>query len=412
MNDDGVGLAERTRLSGMTRGRPQGEVSTASDFRITRLTVTHYATELAELSLDEHLGFDSVYTPGGSLRSSGSILTIETNVGVTGEAPGSVDARSAGYLLGRNPLQREIIWHDLKRAQRLATGTPPGAVDIALWDIAGKLYDAPIHQLLGGWRTRLPGYASTYHGDENGGLTTAEDYAAFAKHCKDVLGFPAFKIHGWVNGPIEREVDAVLAIREAVGPHTALMLDPAGAFTTFDDVLRVGRACDQAGYMWYEDPFRGGGFSQFAHVQLKQLIKTPMLMGEHIRGLEAKADTIYARATDYVRANAGVDGGITGVMKIAALAESHGLDIELHGGGLAHRHCMASIRNTNYYEVGLVHPDVPRNQGPIYGELRWMDELHSVDAEGYVPVPDGPGLGVPVDWEWINGHKIGQEVFE
>lgn len=383
-----------------------------ADLRITRLTVTHYTTTLTDLQLEETLGFDTVYKRGGNFSLSGSILTIETNEGVRGETPGGVDARTARYLLGRNPLQREIIWHDLKRANRSANATPPGAVDNALWDIAGKLYNAPIHQLLGGWRTRLPAYASTYHGDENGGLSTAEDYAAFAKHCQETLGFPAFKIHGWINGPIEREVAAVLAIRAAVGPQMALMLDPAGAFYTFDDVLRVGRACDEAGYMWYEDPFRGGGFSQFAHVQLKQLIKTPMLMGEHIRGLEAKADTITSRATDYVRANAHVDGGITGVMKIAALAEAHGLDVELHGGGLAHRHCMASIRNTNYYELGLVHPNVPRTQPRIYGEQRWLDELSSADAQGCVAVPDGPGLGVPLDWEWINAHKSGETRFD
>ena len=123
------------------------------------------------------------------------------------------------------------------------------------------------------------------------------------------------------------------------------MLDPAGGFCTFDDVLRVGRACDEAQYMWYEDAFRGGGFSQFAYAKLRELIKTPLLMGEHIRGLEAKMDTIHAGATDYVRANADMDGGITGVMKIAAVAEASGLDVQLHGGGLAHCHCMASIRN-------------------------------------------------------------------
>ena len=384
----------------------------AAELRITRLVVTHFEYEIHDMALEETLGFDTVYRVGSRLPSSGSILTVETNAGVSGQAPGSVDARIARYLLGRNPLQREIIWHDLKRAMRGHNGTPPGSVDIALWDLAGKFYDAPIHQMLGGWKTKLPAYASTYHGDENGGLTTPADFAEFARYCKDELGYPAFKIHGWINGPIAREVAAVLAIREAVGPEMALLLDPAGAFSTFDDVLRVGRACDEAGYMWYEDPFRGGGFSQYAHVQLRSFIKTPMLMGEHVRGLEAKADTIVSRAADYVRGNAYSDGGITGLMKIATLAEAHGLDVELHGGGLAHRHCMAAIRNTNYYELGLVHPRVAHTKPAIYADRRWLDELDSVDANGCVDVPEGAGLGVPLDWEYISAHKSNEMVFQ
>ena len=119
-------------------------------------------------------------------------------------------------------------------------------------------------------------------------------------------------------------------------------------------MLKVGRACDEARYMWYEDPFRGGGFSRFAHVKLREMIKTPMLMGEHVRGLEATADTIYAGATDFVRANSRSDGGITGVMKIAALAEAHGLDAELQGGSLSHRHIMSTLRNANYYELPFI----------------------------------------------------------
>ncbi len=379
---------------------------------ITRITTTQFDYAIDDLALEATLGFDTVYTPGGQLSSGGGILTIETSDGVRGEVPGGIDAHTARYLLGRDALQRELIWHDLKRARRSQDGTPPGAVDIALWDIAGKYYDAPIHQLLGGWRTKLPAYASTYHGDENGGLTTAQDYGDFALHCKEALGYPAFKIHGWIGGSIEREVAAVLAIRETVGPQMALMLDPAGAFATFDDVLRVGKACDEANYMWYEDAFRGGGFSRFAHIKLKEFIKTPLLMGEHVRGLEAKADTITVGATDYVRANAGVDGGITGAMKIAALAEAYGLDVELHGGGLAHRHIMASLRNTNYYELGLVHPNVSHTKPPIYPENRWLDELDSVDANGCVDVPTGPGLGVPLDWDFIEKHKRGETVYE
>jgi L-alanine-DL-glutamate epimerase-like enolase superfamily enzyme len=384
----------------------------AQNIKITRIVVTRFDYELEDLALEETLGFDTVYKKGGRLASGGAILTIETSAGVKGSVPGGIDGRTAQYLLGRNPLDREIIWHDLKRARRGQDGTPPGAVDMALWDFTGKLYDAPIYELLGGgWRKKLPAYASTYHGDDNGGLTTPEDFGRFALHCKRQYGYPAFKIHGWVNGPIEREVAAVLAIRKAVGDDMDLLLDPAGCFPTFEDVLKVGRACDEARYMWYEDPFRGGGFSRFAHVKLRELIKTPMLMGEHVRGLEAKADTIYAGATDFVRANAGADGGITGVMKLAALAEAHGLDVELHGGGLAHRHIMSTLRNANYYELGLVHPNVSDTKVPIYRERRWLDELDSVDKNGCVEVPEGPGLGVEFDWDFIESHKSGETVF-
>jgi len=107
--------------------------------------------------------------------------------------------------------------------------------------------DYLLYELLGGgWRKKLPAYASTYHGDENGGLTTPDDFAQFALRCKEQYGYPAFKIHGWVNGPIKREVEAVLAIRQAVGDDMDLLLDPAGCFTTFENVLKVGRACDEA----------------------------------------------------------------------------------------------------------------------------------------------------------------------
>jgi L-alanine-DL-glutamate epimerase-like enolase superfamily enzyme len=383
--------------------------------KITRIRVTHYQWEIEDLGPEAALGFDQVYQPGARTAAGGSVLTIETDAGVSGEVPGGIDERSARYLLGRNPLERDVIWHDLKRSQRGRANAPPGAVDIALWDLAGKLYGAPIHELLGGGgqgRMKLPCYASTTHGDEHGGLSRPEDYGEFARYCKEELGYPAFKIHGWIGGPIKREVEAVLAIRRAVGEEMALMLDPAGAFTTFDDVLRVGRACDEAVYFWYEDAFRGGGFSQYAHVKLREFIKTPLLMGEHIRGLEPKADTITAGATDYVRANAGVDGGITGVMKISALAEAFGLDVELHGPSLAHRHCMAALRNSNYYELGLVHPKVRQNRAPIYQDPRWVDLLESVDENGCVDVPTGPGLGVPLDWDFIRRHQTGTQVFE
>jgi L-alanine-DL-glutamate epimerase-like enolase superfamily enzyme len=73
---------------------------------------------------------------------------------------------------------------------------------------------------------------------------------------------------------------------------------------------------------------------------------------------------------------------------------------------------MAVLRNANYYELGLVHPEVAETKAPIYPEKRWLDELGSADANGCVDVPEGPGLGVPFDWDFIDDHKTGETVFE
>jgi L-alanine-DL-glutamate epimerase-like enolase superfamily enzyme len=385
--------------------------------RITRLTVHQYRWQLDDMGTDYN-GFNTVYQPGGRLQPTGYVFTIETDAGVTGEYAGgnAVSYAQVGmvahYLLGKNPLERERIYDDLKRALRKHDRFGLGPVDIALWDIAGKLYDAPIAELLGGYRAGLPAYASTYHGDENGGLDSPAAFADFAVRCKE-LGYPAFKIHGWGRGPIAREVATVLATREAVGPEMDLMLDPACEYDTFADALRVGRACDEAGFFWYEDPFKDGGLSAFAHRKLRQLIRTPLLLGEHVRGFELHVDQIVAGGTDFVRADADYDGGITGVLKIAHAAEGFGLDCEIHAPGPAHRHCMAALRNSNYYELGLVHPKLGSNKNSrsLYGG-DYSDDLDAIDERGQVPVPRGPGLGVTIDWDYVAAHETGVVVYE
>lgn len=387
----------------------------ASHPKITRLSVFEFGFDVSDLGVDYN-GFNSAYQQGARHRGIGHIFTIETDAGVTGEYVGGSNAyysqvaMVAQYLIGKNPLQRELIYNDVKRALRKHDRLGMGPLDIALWDIAGKLYDAPIYELLGGYRTSLPAYASTYHGDENGGLSSPEAFADFAVRCRD-RGYPAFKIHGWGNGPIEREVATVLEVRKRVGERMDLMIDPACEYNTFGEALKVGRACDEANFFWYEDPFKDGGISQFAHRKLRQLIRTPLLQGEHVRSLEPHVDFIVAEATDFVRADPDMDAGITGAMKIAHAAEGFGLDVELHAPGPAQRHCMAAIRNTNYYELGLVHPLVGATKPPIYRD-GYSDELDAVDSRGHVSVPKGPGLGVELDWDYIRQNQTGVTVFE
>ncbi|MDB5505603.1 MAG: mandelate racemase [Devosia sp.] len=387
------------------------------DLRITRLTVHEYKWSQRELGFDYN-GFNHVYSKGGSVPRTDYVFTIETAAGITGEYAGGVGvsyaevAMAAQYLIGKNALEREKIWNDLKRALRKHDKFGMGPIDMALWDIAGKAYGVPVYELLGGYRKTLPAYASTFHGDENGGLDSPAAFGEFALQCKE-MGYPAYKIHGWGNGPIGREAEAVLATRRAVGDDMDLMIDPGCEYQNWSDALKVGKACDEANYFWYEDPYKDGGLSSYAHKKLRQFIKTPILLGEHIRGIELRVDQLIAEGTDYVRADTDYDGGITGVMKLAHVAEGFGIDVEIHAPGHAPRHCMAAIRNTNYYELGLVHPKVPgwKSQHQVHAD-DYSDDLDAVDKNGCVPVPEGPGLGATINWDWVKSVESGTSVYD
>ena len=381
---------------------------------ITRIESTEFRYPLADVGTDDY-GFNLVYDPGETTHRKLFAIKIQTDEGITGEyvggnSPGAAQIHTfADYLIGRDPLERERHWSELKRALRKYDRMGMGPIDIALWDFAGKYYDAPIHELLGTYRTRLPAYASTYHGDDNGGLDSPEAYADFAEECLG-LGYGGFKIHGWGGSPeardIDREIETVHAVGERVGDGMDLMLDPACEYETFADALTVGRACDEQGFYWYEDPFRDGGISQHAHRKLRERLETPILQTEHVRGLEPHTDFIANDGTDFVRADPEYDAGITGAIKIARMAEGFGLDVEFHAPGPAQRHCIAATRNANYYELALVHPKCQNTTPPIYAGT-YTDQLDSIDEEGTVPVPDGPGLGVEYDWEYIEENATG-----
>ncbi|WP_423750843.1 enolase C-terminal domain-like protein [Salinirarus marinus] len=386
---------------------------------ITSIDCTAFSYHIDDVGTDGN-GFNLVYQPGNEHERKMFALRINTDVGVTGEyvdiggfgENGPVEAQvrmMADYLVGKNPLARERHWSEIQRGFRKYDRMGLGPIDIALWDFAGKYHDAPIHELLGTYRTRLPTYASTYMGDQNGGLDSPAAYADFAEECLE-MGYPAFKAHGWGGGDdqrdIDREVATVLELGERVGDEMDLMLDPACEYETFADALEVGKACDEADFFWYEDPYRDGGISQHGHRTLRERVDTPLLQGEHLRGLPLQTDMMATESTDLVRADPEYDGGITGAIKIARVAEGFGLDAEVHSAGPAHRHCVAAIRNTNYYEMAVVHPDCRGSRNlPVYAG-DYNDDLDAVDSDGTVPVPDGPGLGVEYDWPFIDRNRL------
>ena len=272
----------------------------------------------------------------------------------------------APALLGRNAEHRELIYDELKREARAYDHMGHGPLDIALWDLVGKKYGISVPTMLGAYKQRLPTYASTHHGqDEPGGLDSIEAFGDFAAECRD-HGFPAFKIHGWHDGDKRRESAVVLKVRQSVGDTMEVMVDPGCELRTWADALYVGRACDEAACLWYEDPYRDASTSVHGQLMLRQKLKTPLLVSEHIRGPEQKASFALAGGCDMISHRSRIRSG------------HHRADEDRPYGGI-HRHGHSGPR---------LRPRPPRlrRRHPQHALLRTGVD-RSWDAE-----PDPPGL--------------------
>ena len=229
---------------------------------ITAIEIVQWETEMRDVEPEPTIGIPT-YKPGNVIKRSSHGIRIHTDIGITGEYMGgsamdyTAIAGFARVLIGRNALNREDIYNDLKQAMRQQGRLGTGVVDIALWDLAGKYHEAPVYELLGGSQKKLPCYASTYVGDSHpGGLNTPEAYADFAEVCLEA-GYPAFKIHGWQSAPIKDHIALVEAVGKRVGGKMDLMLDPFCAINTFGDALKLGRACDEYKLLLVRGPLQG-----------------------------------------------------------------------------------------------------------------------------------------------------------
>src|ERR671923_2862381 len=181
---------------------------------VTRIEVIEFEYDLLDRRYHPNL-VAITYAPGQHHMARSRAIPIHSDEGVTGEYVGGSAAEYAGVpvlaqaLLGRSALERERLYNDAKQMLRATARLGLGVVDIALWDLAGKQYGVPIHELLGGQSRPLPCYASTYIGDrEEGGLNSPEAFADFAEQCYE-LGFRAYKIHPWPDSSTEEMIAAV-----------------------------------------------------------------------------------------------------------------------------------------------------------------------------------------------------------
>ncbi|MBF0276633.1 MAG: mandelate racemase/muconate lactonizing protein [SAR324 cluster bacterium] len=387
---------------------------------IERIELSAFEIEIEDIVTDR-AGFGLSYQPDSKGTHLRFAVRVITDTGVIGEyVPPrgrskvimTASEALSFSLLGKPALQREKHYRSMRKLTKHIGEVGIGALDIALWDLAGKHQNLSIAEMLGGYRQRLPAYASTLGGDrQKGGLSSPEAYADFAEHCQE-LGYKAYKMHGWNEGNVEEEAAMIKAVCERVGDKMIIMYDSACHLKTLADAIQIGQVCDDHGVYWFEDPYGDGGVSIHGHQMLKKNIKTPLLISEHVRNPETTTDMLVAGATDFARADPDYDGGITGCYKTAVAAEGLGMDCEIHSCGPAMRQLMAACRNSNFYEVNLVHPKT-RNAWslPVYEE-GYSDELDCIDADGFVTVSSAPGLGVSYDWETIRKKAVVTQIIE
>ena len=346
-------------------------------------------TDVKVLPIDRYL-FVEVHTDEGivGLGESGAWGYLE--------ASGEVVKSFREYLIGKDPLRIEHHWQVLYRCTHFRGAAIMGAlsaVDIALWDIAGKFFGVPVYQLLGGKcrdKARVYGHVIGSAKEEllkgcvrakAEGFTAVGHLTPFLDESRNV---PYYKTH---TDKIQDAVQTVAAYREAVGDEVDLCieihrrLDPAEAIV-------LGRAIEPYRPFFYEDPIRPDNLDAMAEVARK--IAVPIATGERIHTIYEFEMLLTRNAVQYVRPDVCMAGGITHCKKIAALAEAHYVDVVPHNplSPVSTAACVqlaACIPNFALQEYPRGEGEPPKSE-IVSGVLTLKD--------GFLIIPDTPGIGV------------------
>lgn len=341
--------------------------------------------------------------PTEGSRSELGLLTVRTDDGLEGHAFLGTNLRSVHMdvqsllkhlkpvVIGQSPLERGRLSTDLMKRYRSSTFRAIGALDIALWDLAGKATGMPIHALIGTCHRKVAAYASS---------PALGDAGAYADQAQSMVeeGFRAYKLIA-PYADLTFFVACCRRVRDAVGPDVTLMADAVGAFG-YEAALRVGRSLEEMDFRWFEDPLPEDDIHNYA--KLRQKLSIPLLATEMVSGgSSAYVPWLVAGATDYLRADVAINGGITPVLKTARLAEAFHTTLELHHGGnslcnYANLHVAAAIPNTGGFEFLL----------PRLTQQHAVDHDLWIDDEGYVSVPEAPGLGAEIDFSLIQRNTV------
>ena len=314
-------------------------------------------------------------------------------------------------VIGLDPFDREKLWTWMWLLTENISECTISAIDLALWDLQGRVCGLPVHKLLGGCRDKIKAYASSYPN-----LGSPEVYAQHALECKS-LGYKHYKIHPYYfwdpvtkkpdrgrPSHIKQDIEACRLVREAVGDDMVLSFDPWGTYRTYEEAYCVGKELEKLNFYWYEHPMFE--YRLPAYKKLCQELTIPILGPEITAGgIYTRIDWITQGASDMCRIDV-LRGGITGVKKMVSVCEAFGIKCELHMGGLANLqiHGATSEDTCEYYERGLLAPGFDRDKDTLKPYLEEIPD--PMDSEGYVSIPQGPGLGYKLKMDYIEDNKV------
>jgi D-galactarolactone cycloisomerase len=360
------------------------------------------------------------FSQGWVRQRSATLVEVVTDDGIVGwgeafaqglEPPeiaaAVIEHALAPIVLGRDPLDVEVLWHSMYHLTRDygrkgSVVAAISAVDIALWDIAGKVRGQPIHRLLGGaFRTRVQPYATGFY--RIAGQGEAVRLADEALNHFDA-GFTLMKVK--LGYGVDDDLACMHAIGKAIqGKPIRLMIDTNHAYGRAE-ALRLGRALAEFDLRWYEEPVAPEDLQ--GYVELRQKLPMPIAGGENEHTLFGFRDLLAAGCVDVAQPDIGSCGGITAGRHIATLAQAHGVQVNPHvwGSAIAQAASLQFIAAlpVTHHSLFAQQPvlEYDRSSHPFRQQLI-TQPIGQVD--GWVPIPAGPGLGVEVDRAVLDKYR-------